>query len=66
MSNKSIFQLMETKSNYISPKIELILLDNNISLALQSEEPPVGPFESRNGSDTTDFLRSNPINSELI
>ncbi len=56
---------METNTTYISPLIELILLDNEISLALQSEEPPFGPFESRNGSETPDFLRKNPMTSGL-
>lgn len=66
MSNKSIFQLMQTKSTYIPPLIELIQLDTEISLALQSaEEPPFGPFETRNGSETPGFLRNNPMNSDL-
>lgn len=66
MSNKSIFQLMQTKSTYIPPLIELIQLDAEISLALQStDEPPFGPFESRNGSETPDFFRNNPMNSDF-
>ena len=32
---------------YTSPRIELIILDNEISLALESS-PPVGPEESSN------------------
>jgi hypothetical protein len=55
---------MKTKSKYSSPTIEFIQLDNEISLALEST-PPFGPDEVRKGSDTPDFLRSNPINSEL-
>lgn len=35
---------MEHKKTYIVPRIEIILLDNEISLALQSA-PPVGPGE---------------------
>lgn len=35
---------METKKAYISPIIEIIFLDNEISLALQST-PPDGPGE---------------------
>lgn len=35
---------LRKKLSYISPKIEQIMLDNNISLALQSS-PPEGPGE---------------------
>lgn len=35
------------KKNYITPRIEWIPLDNEISLALQSA-PPAGPDESFN------------------
>jgi hypothetical protein len=38
---------METKKKYISPRIEWIPLDNEISLALESS-PPVGPSETLN------------------
>ena len=38
---------METKKKYISPCIECVLLDNEISLALQSG-PPEGPTEVYN------------------
>lgn len=36
---------METKKKYISPDVVTIALDNVISLALQSETPPLGPEE---------------------
>jgi hypothetical protein len=36
---------METKKIYITPFIEKILLDNEISLALESN-PPMGPDEA--------------------
>ena len=36
---------METKKQYIKPRIEIIFLDNEISLTLESL-PPVGPDES--------------------
>ena len=36
--------IMENKKSYISPQIELIELDNEISLALEST-PPAGPDE---------------------
>lgn len=35
---------MEKKRFYIAPQIELICIDNDISLALQST-PPAGPSE---------------------
>ena len=38
--------IMEKKT-YKSPQIELVILDNEISLALESA-PPVGPSESNN------------------
>lgn len=39
--------IMETKKNYIIPCIEIIFLDNEISLALESN-PPAGPSETLN------------------
>jgi len=38
---------METKQTYIAPQIEIITLDNEISLALEST-PPAGPGEIGN------------------
>lgn len=38
---------MKTKKKYITPRIEWIPLDNEISLALESN-PPAGPGESLN------------------
>jgi len=38
---------METKKSYIAPTIEIIQLDNEISLALASS-PPAGPSEGIN------------------
>ena len=45
---------METKKKYTSPAIEIIVLDNEISLALEST-PPVGP------SETLNFKENNPF-----
>jgi hypothetical protein len=42
---------METKKKYISPRIEWIPLDNEISLALESD-PPAGPSETLNSVQT--------------
>jgi len=39
---------METKKKYIAPEIELVELDNEISLALESTAPPAGPSETLN------------------
>ena len=37
------------KKKYIAPRIEIIFLDNEISLALESAAPPAGPSETLNG-----------------
>ena len=39
---------METKKKYIMPCIEIIFLDSEISLALESAAPPAGPSETLN------------------
>lgn len=54
---------METKQIYKTPRIEQILLDNKISLALESI-PPVGPNEYSENLPCKEF--SDPFNSELI
>lgn len=51
---------METKNIYITPNIEQIILDNEISLALESN-PPFGPDEASLNS-TLDF---NPYKSNV-
>jgi hypothetical protein len=43
---------METKKKYIAPRIEWIPLDNEISLALESN-PPIGPDELTYSQQTT-------------
>ena len=40
------------KKKYISPRIEWIPLDNEISLALESAAPPAGPSETFNSIQT--------------
>lgn len=52
---------MENKIKYITPQIKLIILDNEISLALESA-PPIGPGESR--EIMPDYLRNNPFPEE--
>jgi hypothetical protein len=48
------------KNRYITPQIDLIELDNEISLALTSA-PPVGPGETLNSSSAPEYLNSNPL-----
>ena len=36
------------KKKYKAPQVELILIDNEISLALESNAPPAGPSETFN------------------
>jgi hypothetical protein len=51
------------KKKYIVPKIEVICLDNEISLALESN-PPVGPTESIKLS-AHEYFTNNPFDKEL-
>ncbi len=53
---------METKKQYIKPRIEIIFLDNEISLALEST-PPGGPGET---NLSPEFLKAEPFKNELI
>ena len=48
---------METKKTYIAPLIELIKLDNEISLALEST-PPVGPSEVSNFNQNPEYYEN--------
>jgi len=50
---------MEKKS-YITPQIELVELDNEISLALESA-PPAGPGESYNNVSSPDHFNTTPF-----
>jgi len=54
---------METKKKYNSPRIEIIFLDNEISLALESS-PPVGPGEGAQLLQK-DLNINNPFKSSL-
>ena len=45
---------METKKTYIAPQIELVELDNEISLALESN-PPIYPGEGLNSNENNPF-----------
>jgi hypothetical protein len=54
---------MEPNRKYIAPKIEVIQLDNEISLQLQST-PPEGPGES--ASLNTESMKTNPFKTEIV
>lgn len=49
------------KRIYLSPDVEKIQLDNEISLALESLSPPPGPLESVMNGDN----RQNPFDGTL-
>lgn len=51
------------KVAYIAPSIELIALDNEISLVLEST-PPLGPGESANNS-APEFFKNDPWKNSL-
>jgi len=49
------------KKKYIKPRIEIIFLDSDISLALESS-PPLGPGET---NASPEFLKSDPYRTQL-
>lgn len=51
---------MKTKTIYTTPEIEILFLDNDISLALESS-PPEGPDEGYNKNSTPDYFNNNPL-----
>lgn len=50
------------KRNYLPPIVDKIILDNEISLALESS-PPDGPGEVYNNAPK--FLNSNPFKNDI-
>ena len=54
--------LANNKKEYFAPKIVNVVLDNEISLALESE-PPIGPGESQ--LLTPEFLKQDPFKNQL-
>ena len=44
---------------YIAPHIDIIYLDNEISLALESVSPPIGPSETK--LNPTQLFNSDPF-----
>jgi hypothetical protein len=55
---------MELKKKYILPRIECIALDSEISLALESATPPLGPDEIASNA-TPDYFNNNPYKAGL-
>jgi hypothetical protein len=55
---------METKKTYITPQVELVKLDNEISLALESS-PPEGPNETNNTMTAPEYFGNEPFNTVL-
>lgn len=51
------------RKEYITPDIEWIQLDNEISLALEST-PPVNPYETNNVMPT-EYNFNNPLNIDF-
>ncbi len=51
------------KKTYTAPQIEFIILDNEISLALESA-PPFGPEETNN-VQIPEYFKNNPYQTNL-
>jgi len=54
---------MKEKRIYLNPTIEIVKLDNEISLALQSA-PPEGPGEG-GASLSPEFMHNNPYRNNM-
>lgn len=55
---------MKKKETYFSPEIELIRLDNDISLQLASDAEPLGEPDWE-ASATKDYFSNDPMNDQL-
>ena len=53
------------KRTYFKPQIEIIKLDKDISLTLNSYIPPDGPGEGGFGSLAPEYLNNDPFKSNL-
>ncbi len=53
---------MEAKKTYTAPQVELILIDNEIALALESA-PPAGPSEGALLSP--EFMHNDPYRNNI-
>ena len=56
MNNLSI----KKKRTYFAPELGIIKLDNEISLAMESELPPEGPYES----NAPEYLKQDPFRNQ--
>lgn len=56
---------MKKKETYYSPEIELIRLDNDISLQLASDPNPMGEPDDWEVSATKDYFSNDPMNDQL-
>ncbi len=54
-----------TKKEYIEPNIDVIVLDNEISLVLESSTPPIGPGDET-FNNTPDFFKNNPYINDKV
>ena len=52
------------KKEYTQPIIDVIVLDNEIALALESSLPPEGPSETKN--NTPEYFNINPYNTGIV
>lgn len=52
------------RKEYTAPKVELISLDSDISLSLESG-PPIGPDETTNGI-TPEYFNTNIFKTDLV
>lgn len=55
-----------SKKTYSEPQVELIILDHEISLTLNSLLPPYGPGEGTTGSLAPDYFNDNPFKNNLV
>jgi len=56
---------MKTKQSYLAPDIELIRLDNDISLQLASDPDPMGEPGSGDGWSAYNRMGINPANDPM-
>ena len=56
---------MKKKETYYSPEIELIQLDNAISLQLASDPNPMGEPDDWVKSPNKDYFTTDPMNDQL-
>lgn len=64
LSNKNNYTMENHKKKYTIPQLELVLLDNEIALALESN-PPLGPNETREMT-IPDYFKNDPYKISSI